>query len=194
VISRTRQGLVIALCLLTAGAQAQTLPVPDNLVDFRSEVGERLLFESDALEAYFPLSINFVTQRTQAHFGVASMVMVLNALQVPAPASPEYKPYRTFTEDNLLDERTEAILPREVLDKQGMTLDELGSLLALYPVEAEVHHASASSTEEFRALAQNYLSQDDHFVIVNYLRDALGQEKGGHISRLAPTTPRPIVS
>jgi hypothetical protein len=172
------------LGLLTAGAQAQTLPVPDNLVDFRSEAGERLLLESDALEAYFPLSSNFVTQQTQAHCGVASMVMVLNALQVPAPTTPEYEPYRTFTEDNLLDERTEAILPREVLDKQGMTVDELGSLLALHPVEAKVHHASDSSAEEFRALAQTYLSQDDHFVIVNYLRDALGQQKGGHISPL----------
>jgi hypothetical protein len=184
VISRTLQGLVTALCLLTAGAQAETLPVPDNLVDFRSEVGERLLLESDALEAYFPLSVNFVTQRTQAHCGVASIVMVLNALQVPAPPSPEYEPYRTFTEDNLLDERIEAVLPREVLDKQGMTLDEIGALLALHPVEAEVHHASDSSMGEFRAVAQNYLSQEDHFVIVNYLREALGQEKGGHISPL----------
>ena len=39
--------------------------------------------------------------------------------------------------------------------------------------------------EEFRAVAQNYLSQEDHFVIVNYLRKSIGQEKGGHISPLA---------
>ena len=33
---------------------------------------------------------------------------------------------------------------------------------------------------------QDYLSQEDRFVIVNYLRKAdLGQEKGGHISPLA---------
>ena len=36
--------------------------------------------ESDAHEAYFPLASNFLTQKTQAYCGVASMVMVLNAL------------------------------------------------------------------------------------------------------------------
>lgn len=183
-INRTLQGLVAALCVLTAHAQAETLPVPENLIDFRSEPGERLLLESDALEAYFPLSVNFLTQRNQAYCGVASIVMVLNALEVPAPASPEYEPYRTFTQDNFLDKRTEAVLPREVLGKQGMTLDEIGRLLALHPVEAAVHHASDSSVEKFRAIAQDYLSQEDRFVIVNYLRKAIGQEKGGHISPL----------
>ena len=35
--------------------------------------------------------------------------------------------------------------------KQGMTLDEIGGLLAVHPVEAEVHHAADSSLEAFRA-------------------------------------------
>jgi hypothetical protein len=39
------------------------------------------------------------------------MVMVLNAAGVPAPTSPEYQPYHNFTQDNVLDERTEAVLP-----------------------------------------------------------------------------------
>ncbi len=185
VISRTLQGLVTALSLLMANAQAETLPVPENLIHFRSEPGEQLLLESDALEPYFPLSANFLTQKNQAYCGIASIVMVLNALEVPAPASPEYEPYRTFTQDNFLDERTEAVLPREVLSKQGITLDEIGRLLALHPVEAMVHHASDSSVEKFRTVVQDYLSQEDRFVIVNYLRKAIGQEKGGHISPLA---------
>ena len=58
---------------------------------------------------------------------------------------PEYEPYRTFTQDNFLDARTEAVLPREVLAKQGMTLDQIGRLLALHPVEAEVHHAATAA-------------------------------------------------
>ena len=134
-ISRTLQGLVTALSLLTANAQAETLPVPGViLIDFRSEPGEQLLLESDALEPYFPLSADFfLTQKNQAYCGIASIVMVLNALEVPAPASPEYEPYRTFTQDNFLDERTEAVLPREVLSKQGITLDEIGRLLPLAP-------------------------------------------------------------
>ena len=126
-----------------------------------------------------------MTQKTQAYCGVASMVMVLNALGVPAPTTPEYRPYHTFTQDNLLNEETDAILPRDVLAHQGMTLDQLGDLVALHhPVTVEVHHAAEGGLDAFRAAARDYLAHDDRFVIVNYLRKAIQQETGGHISPL----------
>ena len=111
--------------------------------------------------------------------------MVLNALQLPAPAVPEFAPYRTFTQDNVLDERTDAVLPRHVLLNKGMTLDQLGGLLALQLLNVEVRHAGDATLDEFRAKAREYLGQKDHFVIINYLRMAIGQERGGHISPLA---------
>jgi Phytochelatin synthase len=168
-----------------AGVNADTLPLPDNLTGFSTHDGEVYFGESDAREAYFPLASNFLTQKTQAYCGVASVVMVLNALGVPAPAVPEYEPYRTFTQDNVLSERTDAVLPRETLAHQGMTLDQLGGILATQPVKAEVHHASDSSVDEFRKLASAYLGESGHFVIVNYLRMTMGEQTGGHISPLA---------
>ena len=180
-----RSVLLAVLGLFTAVAQAQTLPLPDNLIDLRSHQGEDLLRESDAYEAFVPLSVNFVTQENQAFCGVASIVMVLNAMQLPAPSVPAYDPYHTFTQDNFLNEKTEAILPREVLSDQGMTLDQLGALLATQPVKVEVHHAADSSLDAFRKVARDYLGAEGRFVIVNYLRKAIGQEKGGHISPLA---------
>ncbi|TIT66446.1 MAG: glutathione gamma-glutamylcysteinyltransferase, partial [Mesorhizobium sp.] len=146
---------------------------------------EALLIEADAREAYFTLAINFVTQKNQAFCGVASSVMVLNAIGVPAPPVPEYDPYSTFTQDNLLDARSEQVIPAETIKKQGMTLDELGGLLALQPVQVEVRHAADSSMDTFRKEVRGYLATKRHFVIVNYLRKAMGQEKGGHISPLA---------
>ena len=86
--------------------------------------------------------------------------MVLNALGVPAPPVPEYTPYRTFTQDNVLSERTDAILPRETLARQGMTLDQIGAILATQPVRAEVHHASESSVDEFRKLPAPILARE----------------------------------
>jgi hypothetical protein len=174
-----------AFAMTTSIACAQTLPLPESLVDFRSEAGEALLQQSEAKEAYFPLASNFLTQKNQAYCGVASIVMVLNALSLPARAVPEFDPYLTFTQDNVLDEHTEAVLPRSVLMQQGMTLDQLGALLELHPLEVEVHHAADSSVEAFREKAKQALAADDHFVIVNYLRMAIGQERGGHISPLA---------
>ena len=90
----------------TMEARADTLPLPENLIGAASDAGETLLIEADAREAYFPLAINFVTQKNQSFCGVASSVMVLNAIGVPAPPVPEYDPYTTFTQDNLLDARS----------------------------------------------------------------------------------------
>jgi hypothetical protein len=176
---------IVILGLSMTGAHADTLPLPDNLTGFSTHDGETFFGESDAHEAYFLLASNFLTQKTQAYCGVASMVMVLNALGLPAPVVPEYAPYRTFTQDNVLSEQTDAILPRETLARQGMTLDQLGGILATQPVRAEVHHASDSSVDEFRKLAGAYLGEPGHFVLVNYLRKTLGEEIGGHISPLA---------
>jgi hypothetical protein len=175
----------VILALLVAGAHADTLPLPDNLTGFSTHDGEVYFAESDAREAYFPLASNFVTQKTQSYCGVASIVMVLNSLGVPAPPVPEYAPYRTFTQDNVLNERTDVVLPRDELARKGMTLDQIGGILATEPVKVLVHHASDSTVDEFRQLASAYLGESGHFVIVNYLRKALGEQIGGHISPLA---------
>lgn len=177
--------LVAALWLIAGSAAADGLQLPANLTDLNSEQGEKYFLESGAHEAFFPVAANFVTQKTQSYCGVASIVMVLNALHAPAPSTPEYQPYHTFTQDNFLDEQTDAVLPRDVLARQGMTLDQLGGLLSLHPVAIEVRHAADGNLDAFRAAARDYLGTRDRFVIVNYLRKTLGQEIGGHISPLA---------
>ena len=178
------RSLILALALL-GGAAAETLPLPEKLVDLTSPQGEAFLLETKGLDAYFPISAAFETQKTQAYCGVASMVMTLNASHAPAPSSPEFEPYRIFTQDNVLNEKTDAIRPRALLAQRGMTLDQLGGILALYPLSVEVRHAEAGGVDAFRKSAAEYLSAKNHFVIVNYLRKALGQERGGHISPLA---------
>jgi hypothetical protein len=175
----------LSLCLTIGQASAQTLPLPEPLINLNSEQGARLLLESEANRAYWPLSIQFVTQKNQAYCGVASLTMVLNALGVPAPSTPEFEPFKTFTQDNLLNDETEKVLPKEVLAKIGMTLDQIGQLLTTFGVKADVHHAADTSLDEFRKLATEALGTPNRYVVVNYLRRAIGQERGGHISPLA---------
>jgi hypothetical protein len=186
-LARPFKSALAACCLALSlsSAPAETLRLPENLTGFDTDAGEAYLVESDAREAYFPLASNFLTQKTQSFCGVASIVMVLNSLGVSAPEVAEYKPYRTFTQDNVLDESTDAVLPRATLAEMGMTLDQIGGILAAKGVMATVHHATDSSLDEFRKLARAALGQKGRFVIVNYLRKAMGQEKGGHISPLA---------
>ncbi|MFY9970859.1 MAG: phytochelatin synthase family protein [Roseiarcus sp.] len=179
-----RTSFVLAL-LLTAGASAEGLKLPDNLVDLRSSQGEAYLLEAHGLEAYFPISVAFETQRTQSYCGVASMVMVLNAIGAPAPTTPEFQPYTVFTQDNVLNEKTDAIRSRDAILHRGMTVDQLGGILSLYPVTVEVHHAETGGVDEFRKLASETLASKNRFVIVNFQRKTLGEVIGGHISPLA---------
>jgi hypothetical protein len=66
-----------------------------------------------------------------------------------------------------------------------MTLDELGALLEAHELDVMVRHAEDSSLAEFRTLAVEELGTPGRFVLVNYLRAGIGQERGGHISPLA---------
>ena len=147
------------LLFLATAASAQSLRPPDNLVDLRSPQGEAFLLETHALAAYFPISVAFETQKTQAYCGVASMVMALNALGVPAPSTPEFQPYAIFTQDNVLNDKTDTVLPRDVLAHHGMTLDQLGRILSLYPVVVEVHHVASGGVDEFRRLGERSARQ-----------------------------------
>jgi hypothetical protein len=182
---RSLRWVWLALVLAAGAARADSLPLPANLVDFSSPEGEHYLIEAEANADYFPLASQFVTQKTQAYCGIASLAMVLNAMGAEAPSTPEYQPYRYFTQDNVLNAETDAILPREVLARQGTTLDQLGALVAYHGLSGEVHHAGDETLDAFRARAREALSARKQYVIVNYLRRTLGQEFGGHISPLA---------
>ena len=185
-LARLALGLTFLLSVYAAErAGAETLPLPPGLIGLDSEEGEALLFEAEARAAYFPLSLQFVTQQNQAFCGVASMTMVLNALKVPAPETAAWKPFTAFNQDNIFNEATEAVVPRAVIEKMGMTLTQLGGLPGAFGLKAEVHHASDSTVKDFRRMASQALDSGDRYVVVNYLRMAIGQEKFGHISPLA---------
>jgi len=165
---------------------AETLPLPPNLVAFDSDEGEALLVSADERDDFFALSSHFVTQINPAFCGPASIAMVLNALGVPRPPSDMTLGLGMFDQVNVFTEQTEAVKPQASIMRGGMTLDQVGGVLATYGVTADVHHAGDSNVDEFRDLATVALGDaESDFVLVNYLRKALGQESGGHISPLA---------
>lgn len=185
-MKNTLQTLLVSLCLVAGGASAQPLSVPSNLINLNSREGEDLLLESEAKEDYIPLTIQFVTQDNLAYCGVASIVMVLNALSVPPPETPQYGSFRIFTQENFFNQiQTRQVIPPEKVARMGMTLAELERLLATYPVKTKVYHGSDVTLEQFRDLIVQNLTEANNFVLVNYLRSSIGQEGGGHISPIA---------
>jgi hypothetical protein len=178
----------LAILLSVAGlgiAQAETLPLPNDLIALDSEQGQRLFLAAEANQAFFPLSLHFVTQDHPAFCGPASIAMVLNALHVHRPPSKLTLGLGFYDQDNLFDARSEAIKSRSAVMQGGMTLDELGGILVAHDLNVVVHHAGDSHLDEFRRLAVTELKGKDRFVLVNYLRSAIGQRSMGHISPLA---------
>ena len=177
--------LLAWLQLEPAPAFAETLPLPENLVGFASPEGEALLVGAESRSDYVPLAEHCVTQRNPAFCGVASIAMVLNALALPAPANADLAPFSIFDQDNVLSPAAEAVIPRTTIEEMGMTLDQVGGVLSAHGLKVEVHHAADSSLEEFRRRAAEELGGPGRFIVINFLRAAIGQEKGGHISPLA---------
>ena len=177
---------LVLLFMFMPAAHADSLPLPDNLIADSSPAGQELLIGADARQAYFTLANNYLTQKTQSFCGVASMVMVFNALQLPAPDVPEYAPYKTFTQDNVFNASTEAILPQADDPQAGHHPRPDGR-----PAGGSTGQCRGPPClrRQPRRLPQRgsrpISAQPDHYVLINYFRNALGQQKGGHFSPLA---------
>ena len=156
------------------------------LVDFNSPEGEHYLIEAEANADYFPLASQFVTQKTQAYCGIASLTMVLNAIGAPAPSTPEYEPYDYFTQDNVLNAKTDGDPAARVARAAGHDARpawRAGRLSRRRRRGASRRRRNPRRLP--RPCARGALAAGRRYVIINYLRKALGQEIGGHISPLA---------
>lgn len=178
--------IAILNCFLSVSrTRAQTLPIPPNLIDLGTAQGQNLLLETKYKQDFFLLSMQFVTQVNQTYCGVASMVMVLNSLQIPAPLAPEYKPYHLFTQNNFFDnQETRKIIKPELVSRQGMNLAQLAELLKIYQVKVDKYYSSEITLEKFRKIVIESFKHSDNYIIVNYLRSAIGEKTGGHFSPL----------
>jgi Phytochelatin synthase len=186
--------VLVTLAVSSPRTLGDTLALPPSLIPFNSDEGEKILLNSQAKADYFLLSNQFVTQINQAYCGVASSVMVLNALGLPAPESSQYKPFKVFTQENFFvgaaaprENRvaTQQVVSAEIVSRRGMTLGQLGRLLTSHGAKVQVYYGADVDLNQFRAVLIQNLAMRDNFAIINYLRKSIGQERGGHISPIA---------
>src|SRR4026207_1829363 len=111
-----------AVLALQAGiALGETLPLPANLIALDSRDGEALLIAAESRGDFFPLSMQFVTQATPSYCGVATLVRLLNAFELPAPTSPAMAGMGMFDQSNVFTPRTETVKTQASIDGNGMT-------------------------------------------------------------------------
>ncbi|MBV9116099.1 MAG: phytochelatin synthase family protein [Acetobacteraceae bacterium] len=177
---------------VAAGADARAPGADDGLVYYLSPESVRLFdtaSERDKSE-FWPLSARFVSEVRQTFCGVASSVMVLNALGIPPPVDPEWYPHQYWTQSNIFTASALKAVPSvHKIEGRGLTLDQLATLLRVSGAKVEAVFASDTTLEAFRAAALDAMHKSDVFVVVNVLRGRLGQDGGGHISPLAAYNP-----
>ena len=182
---RTALVATAAMFAIVCTARAETLPLPAGVVGFTSTEGEALFIGAEARGDYFPLSIHFTNQVNPAFCGPATISMILNALGVPRPPSDMTLGLGLFDQENVFTPATDAVETKAGVLADGMTLDQFGGVLKAHDLSVDIRHAGDTNVDDFRKAAVAALEDDDHFVAVNYLRKAIGQETGGHISPLA---------
>jgi hypothetical protein len=146
----------------------------DFLIAGDSDHGLRLLAEAETVD-YAPLAQHYEGQHFQNFCSVATSVIALNALL----GRSVHSQHGFFTPE------VSAIRERQSVEEDGMTLAELGAALGSHGARVSVHYAEDHGLERFREMASLNLKSHGDFLIVNYLREALGQHSGGHFSPLA---------
>lgn len=180
----TKYIFVLILSLSGAPSFAATLALPDNLVAYNSQAGKKLLIDSAGNE-YLQLSMQFLTQKNQAYCGVASMVMVLNALDVAGPSDPTYTPFNPFTQDNFFTPAVEKVIASQQVSHHGMTLDQAALAAAQFQVSAEAIHSDNLTLDKMRKRLRMALESQEEYAIVNFFRPGLQEQGGGHFSPVA---------
>jgi hypothetical protein len=161
--------------LLRSGA-----PIPLD-----SELGLRMLEESDAKRNYTALVINFTTQINETYCGVATTAVVFNASGIPRPVSTADPKFHYFDQVNLITDRVKKVININEVLASGMTLDTYGRFLSCFPVQAKVTHAGDTTRSAFLQTAIRTLKSHHDFLVVNYFRPDVGQVGGGHYSPVA---------
>lgn len=168
-------------CLLSFGlfwlistVMALQYPLPPALVGLYTSTGQRYLAESSYTAPFHKLDHDFVTQKN-FFCGIASAVMVLNALQ-----SQYY-----FTQENIFTRKVRTILTPGVVRHHGTGIATLASIFKEFGFQANHYYGQQLSLRHFRAIVKTSLSQINHYLIVQYSRPALHQQGSGHISPIA---------
>ncbi|RPA98500.1 Phytochelatin-domain-containing protein [Choiromyces venosus 120613-1] len=151
----------------------------EHLIGYDTPQGKRLFAKALAeggLEAFFPLSQQFLTQNEPAYCGIGTLCMILNALKVD-PTVTWRKPWRWFTQEML-----DCCQPLEVVKEKGITLAEFSCLAKCNGLDAITRFADSTSFEAFHEAVKVCTFSSDQLMAVSYSRASLGQTGAGHFS------------
>lgn len=146
------------------------------LVNWDTPEGIKRLERSDYREPFFRLANYYQPQMNPLYCGIATSVMILNAMRIPtgqAPSQPALEvthpikntkiPFNEYSQLTFLNAQTDKIKKREIIDLKntaeikakgesalnaGLTLAELKAILETYQVKADMKYATMNSDDD----------------------------------------------
>jgi hypothetical protein len=152
------------------------LPLPRNLISVGAPAGTAYLAEIGIAADHSALNRAFTPQIRRSYSGVASAVIVLNALL--APDTP-------MTQPSFFTDAVRRIRGPVRVSCDGMSLENLRNVLDAHGVDSEMQYASELDVDTFRTIASRNLETSGDFLIVNYSRASLTQEGGANFAPAA---------
>lgn len=179
---------IIPACLIThpsreGGALADGTifrrPLQPPAIELSSPIGTQLFRESlsaGTAQCFFRLMEQLHTQAEPEYCGLATLVTVLNALNVDPHR--RWKGNWRFYSEELLD----CCEPLTVVKKHGIDFDKLASLASCNGLDVAAVRAEVSSEERFRERVLNASKTESSSLILAYSRKPLNQTGSGHYS------------
>lgn len=173
---------VLFLFVQTIGAVESS---PNGLINFDSERG-LFLFKKNSNVNTLKLLEHFTTQKTVTYCGIASAVMLLNAIGVTPPIDLQHSQPDAyyFNQENVFNDAVKKIITPEAVSKTGISLNQLNQVIQSYGLKTRLFFSNEMDLGRFRTLLKNAI-RDKKFVIVNFSRTDLHQKGGGHHAPIA---------
>ena len=162
--------------------------LPSSCIALDSVAGKSLFKEawnqeSSGVEMYFPLIQQLTTQNEPPSCGLASLVVVLNAMHVdPKRLWKNGAPWRWISEDNVRECGDGNSIEKA---EHGMGFDEFTALATCNGVTVTPTHVTLQfEIDTFRKVVAQNAAQNKNMLVLNYSRRVLGQTGVGHFSPL----------
>ncbi len=170
---------------LQGGTSPIATPPNEHWIEWDSKEGIQRQESSQFKTNLFKLLRFYESQVRGTYCGVATAVIALNALAIKAPASQYLGKYRLFTQEEFFNGVIGEAISKEVVVKQGISLNDMATLMKTQPLTVTSFAASFYTDEEIRENIITALQNPNELVLTLYQRQELKQDGNGHWSPIA---------
>lgn len=181
------------------------------LVPWLSSEGQKRFEAARYKQDFYQLAQTYQPQINPFYCGIATSVIVLNALRlskgeaphqpnleiaIPSSQGTQHIEYRNYLQSSLLNAETDKVKARNIIEYKnagqgtepnpGLALMDLKGVLESHHAHVELTYADDEDlkvgTQKLRETAKRVLMEPLAFLVANFKGVALGTKTGGHIS------------